>query len=205
MSAMVSATSRASRPTQTTWLYIPARMKCQSGVSVKPSKLTVANINTTSTTIEPLMPFVFRRPAAGGLRRHSLLPSSRTRTSVTENRPITPNMMENASPRLSHTSFPYTNMPAQVMMEYPRAESERLCGMSLYGQTISAQANHKNRHKAGHTPMRPEHGCSSDKESPRPHFPVQRLRPGKGDVPWIHQRPEIPYQRAHIGQPPPTR
>ena len=52
MRAMVSARSRASRPIQTTPSYIPARIKCQSGVSVKPSKLTVASINTNNNTME---------------------------------------------------------------------------------------------------------------------------------------------------------
>ena len=116
--------------------------------------------------MEPLISSVFRRPAAGGLSRHSLVPSPLARPLVTAKRPITPNMMENASPRSSHAFFPCTSMPAQVMMEYPRAAIERLCGMSLYGQTISAQANHKNRHKAGHTPRRSEYDCSSDKEPP---------------------------------------
>ena len=166
MSAIVSATSRASRPTQMTDSYIPARSKCQSGVSVKPSKLTVANINTTNTTMELLMPFVLRRPTAGGLMRHSILPSPFTRASVIENRPITPNMMENASPRSSHASLPYRNIPAQVMMEYPVAASARLWGRSLFGQTISAHANHRNKPTAGQTPGLSVNGWAGDKEPP---------------------------------------
>src|SRR6476646_3524936 len=139
--------ARRESPNTGSATYSALSMRCQSGVAIKPSNVTVDSMTMTNTESDGLMSSLSTKPAPGG-RNASVL----TRMSVSPNFDRTPNAKAKGSACVSHVLRPKMNMPVHVRMENPMANHARCDGMDRPSQISSIHAKAMNKAIPGHTP-----------------------------------------------------
>src|SRR5215469_2453364 len=152
--------------------YSAFSMRCQNGVAIRPSNVTVDSMTITNTIRDWLMFSVSSNPTPGGrnihLRRDFAARQQRsqsnasprfvttvspyaaqtacsTQISVGPNFERMLNARANGSAWVSHVLRPKKNIPVQVRTENPMANHASWEGMDRPSQTSSSQANTRNK------------------------------------------------------------